>query len=82
MNGIAEKMHAALDAHGDAMKRLFTGRGNALALGDRIKGLGVKAKRTPNVIVDGRPLAFASSEGDDGDDDAGAVSEPVAPAAT
>jgi DNA recombination protein RmuC len=82
LNGIAEKMHAALGAHGDAMKRLFTGRGNALTLGDRIKGLGVKVKRTPNVIIDGRPLVFASSENEDDDADAEALCEPVAPAET
>jgi DNA anti-recombination protein RmuC len=82
LNGTAEKMHAALGAHSDAMKRLFTGRGNALTLGDRIKGLGVKAKRTPNVIIDGRPLVFASSETEEDDTDAEAIPEAVTPAAT
>ncbi|MGO9684088.1 MAG: DNA recombination protein RmuC [Beijerinckiaceae bacterium] len=82
LNGIAEKMHAALGAHSDAMKRLFTGRGNALTLGDRIKGLGVKAKPTPNVIIDGRPLVFASSEDEDCDTEAESASKPVAPAET
>jgi DNA recombination protein RmuC len=82
LNAVAEKIHAALGAHSDAMKRLFTGRGNALALGDRIKGLGVKAKRPPNVITDGSPLIFASSEGEESDANAEAAPEPAAPTAT
>jgi DNA recombination protein RmuC len=80
LNSVAEKMHAALGAHGEAMKRLFTGRGNALALGERMKGLGIKAKRPPNVIVDGSPLIFVSS--DDEPEDADLTSEPASPAAT
>jgi DNA recombination protein RmuC len=80
LNTVAEKMHAALGAHSEAMKRLFTGRGNALTLGNRIKGLGVKARRPPNVIVDGSPLMFASS-GDESDD-AQLPSEPAVPTAS
>jgi DNA recombination protein RmuC len=82
LNAVAEKIHAALCAHSGAMKRLFTGRGNALALGDRIKGLGVKARRPPNVIIDGSPLIFASSEGEESDANAEAAPEPAAPTAT
>ena len=60
-------MHAALGAHSDAMKRLFTGRGNALSIGDRIKVLGVKAKQPPNVIIDSLPMAIAAAEDESGD---------------
>jgi DNA recombination protein RmuC len=65
LNVVAEKMQAAMGAHGEAMKRLFTGRGNALAIGDRIKSLGVKAKRPPpNVVIDGLPVAIAAPDGE------------------
>jgi DNA recombination protein RmuC len=62
LNVVAEKMTGALGAHSEAMKRLFTGRGNALSIGDRIKGLGVKAKSAPHVLIDGVPIAVAGSD--------------------
>jgi DNA recombination protein RmuC len=69
LNVVAEKMQAAISAHGEAMKRLFTGRGNALSIGDRIKGLGVKTKRPPpSVVIDGLPMAIAAADGDESSD--------------
>jgi DNA recombination protein RmuC len=54
LNGVAEKINAALAAHNDAVKRLSTGRGNALSVGERIRSLGVKSKRPmPAMLVDG-----------------------------
>ena len=41
---------AALD---NAIKRLSTGRGNVLSIGERIRSLGVKAKPLPAMLVDG-----------------------------
>jgi hypothetical protein len=41
LNGVAEKINGALPAHNDAVKRLSTGKGNALSLGERIRSLGV-----------------------------------------
>jgi DNA recombination protein RmuC len=63
LNAVAEKMGAALSAHGDAMKRLFTGRGNAITIGDKMKALGVKAKKPPTIAIDG--LVLHSSAEDD-----------------
>jgi DNA recombination protein RmuC len=54
LNVVAERMGDAMAAHNSAVKRLSTGRGNALSLGERIRGLGVKTKRPlPPVLVDG-----------------------------
>jgi len=53
LNGVAEKIAAALSAHNEAVKRLSTGRGNALSVGERIRSLGVKTKRPmPAMLID------------------------------
>jgi DNA recombination protein RmuC len=66
-NAVAEKIAAALSAHNEAVKRLATGKGNVLALGERIRGLGVKTKRPmPALLIDGIPLtAITEESGDD-----------------
>ena len=54
LNGVAEKIAAALNAHNGAVKRLSAGRGNVLSLGERIRALGVKTKRPmPAMLTDG-----------------------------
>jgi DNA recombination protein RmuC len=54
LNGVAEKITGALDAHNEAVKRLSTGKGNALSIGERIRTLGVKTKRPmPSMLIDG-----------------------------
>jgi DNA recombination protein RmuC len=54
LNDVAEKMNGALTAHNEAVKRLSTGRGNALSVGERIRSLGVRTKRPmPAMLVDG-----------------------------
>jgi len=54
LNGVAEKITAALNIHNEAVKRLSTGRGNALSIGTRMRELGVKAKHPmPAMLVDG-----------------------------
>ena len=54
LNTVAEKIAAAMNAHNDAMKRFSTGKGNALSIGERIRGLGVQSKRPmPSVVLDG-----------------------------
>jgi DNA recombination protein RmuC len=61
LNGVAEKMNGALAAHNDAVKRLSTGRGNALSVGERIRSLGGKTRRPiPAMLVDG--VAITSGE--------------------
>jgi DNA recombination protein RmuC len=53
LNGVAEKIASALNAHNEAVRRLSTGKGNALSLGERIRSLGVKTKRPmPSMLVD------------------------------
>lgn len=60
LNGVAEKITGALDAHNEAVKRLSTGKGNALSIGERIRSLGVKTKRPmPSMLVDGVPIAVS-----------------------
>jgi DNA recombination protein RmuC len=67
LNGVAEKINAALNAHNDAVKRLATGRGNALSIGDRIRALGVKTRRPiPTMLVDGLGITTASEASDEG----------------
>ena len=53
-----------MGAHNDAVKRLCTGRGNALSLGNRMKALGVKTRHPmPAMLVDGLPMRAAATEG-------------------
>jgi DNA recombination protein RmuC len=62
-NGVAEKISAALNTHNEAVKRLSTGRGNVLAIGARMRELGVKAKRPiPAMLVDGGVIAATAEE--------------------
>src|SRR5690606_7464744 len=53
LNDVAAKLAAAVRSHNDAVKRLSTGKGNALSIGERIRGLGVATRRpAPTLIVD------------------------------
>ena len=63
LNGVAEKMSGALAAHNEAVKRLATGRGNALSVGERIRRLGVKTRRpVPSMLVDGMAITSEAEE--------------------
>jgi DNA recombination protein RmuC len=63
LNVVAEKMNGALAAHNEAVKRLSTGRGNALSVGERIRSLGVKTKRPiPTMLVDGMAITSEAEE--------------------
>src|SRR5208283_409133 len=63
LNGVAEKIAAALSAHNEAVKRLSTGRGNALSVGERIRSLGVKTKRPmPAMLIDEGMIAPAAED--------------------
>jgi DNA recombination protein RmuC len=67
LTGVAEKISGALNAHNDAVKRLSTGRGNALSIGEPIRSLGVKTKRPiPTLLVEGLAIATAREESDEG----------------
>jgi DNA recombination protein RmuC len=63
LHAVGDKINGALEAHNGAIKRLSTGKGNALSIGERIRGLGVTTKRqAPVVQVDGLPIAIAADE--------------------
>ncbi len=63
LNGVTEKITAAMSAHNDAVRRLSTGRGNALSIGARIQRLGVKPKRPmPSMLADGGVIAATVEE--------------------
>jgi DNA recombination protein RmuC len=58
MQIVADKMSGALVSHNEAVKRLSTGKGNVLTIGDRIRSLGVVTRRPPTaVLVDGVRIA-------------------------
>jgi DNA recombination protein RmuC len=66
LNGVAEKITGALTAHSEAVKRLSTGKGNALSIGERIRSLGVKTKRPmPSMLVDGISITALSEDSDE-----------------
>jgi DNA recombination protein RmuC len=63
LNGVGEKITGALNAHYEAIKRLSSGKGNALSLGERIRNLGVETKRPmPSMIVDGISIAAQADD--------------------
>jgi DNA recombination protein RmuC len=63
LNGVADKLQGALAAHHEAVKRLSTGRGNVLSMGERIRGLGVKTRRqVPAMLVDGITISSGAEE--------------------
>ncbi len=71
LNIVTERMNAAVAAHNEAVKRLSTGKGNALAIGERIRQLGVRTRRqAPTVLVDGLPIAASADEDDELDEGA------------
>jgi DNA recombination protein RmuC len=62
LNGVGEKIRGALDAHHESVKRLSTGKGNALSVGERIRSLGVKTKGPfPPMVIDGVPITAAEA---------------------
>jgi len=66
LNGVAEKIADALTAHNEAVRRLSTGKGNALSIGQRIRNLGVKTKKPmPSMLVDGVSLAPPSEDSEE-----------------
>jgi DNA recombination protein RmuC len=66
LNAVDGKIRDALNAHSEAVRRLSSGKGNALSIGRRILNLGVQAKKPlPSVLVDGIPLAASSEDFDD-----------------
>jgi DNA recombination protein RmuC len=63
LNETTEKITAALSTHHEAVKRLASGRGNALSIGQRIRNLGVKTKKPmPSMLVEGVSLTAPSDD--------------------
>jgi DNA recombination protein RmuC len=59
----AEQLGTALHTHNEAIKRLATGKGNALSIGERIRALGVKTRAPmPTMLVDGVSVSAESDE--------------------
>jgi DNA recombination protein RmuC len=74
LNTVSQKLQSAADAHAEAVKKLSTGRGNALARAQRLKALGVASKKElPVVLLGGERHAI---EADEDDPDAGAETVP------
>jgi DNA recombination protein RmuC len=73
LNGVSQKIQAAAEAHGDAVKKLSTGKGNALSRAQKLKSLGVSSRKEFPVVALGgekhvveaddeeQPAAFAPS---------------------
>jgi DNA recombination protein RmuC len=51
LNNVSQKIQAASDAHCEAMKKLATGKGNALGRAQRLKTLGVALKKDLPVVL-------------------------------
>jgi DNA recombination protein RmuC len=67
LNGVGDKMSGALTAHFEAVKRLASGRGNVLSIGERIRGLGVKTKKPmPTMLVDGVSISAKANGFEEG----------------
>ncbi len=65
LNDVSHKIQAAADAHGEAMKKLSTGKGNALLRAQRLKSLGVNSrKQLPAILFDGESHSVGLDEED------------------
>jgi DNA recombination protein RmuC len=51
LNNVSQKLQSAADAHAEAMKKLSTGRGNALGRAQRLKALGVQSRKEIPVVL-------------------------------
>ena len=67
LNTVAEKITAALTAHNEAVKRFYTGKSNALSIGERIRSLGVKTKKPmPSLLLEDTPVVTSSEDSEAG----------------
>jgi DNA recombination protein RmuC len=66
LNNVSQKIQAASDAHSEAMKKLATGKGNALGRARRLKGLGVSSKKElPVVLIGGENHVVEADDEDE-----------------
>jgi DNA recombination protein RmuC len=76
LNDVSQKLQSAADAHAEAMKKLATGKGNALSRAQKLKALGVSSKKDiPVVFLGGEKHLVEADE----NDDSGALAESLAP---
>jgi DNA recombination protein RmuC len=61
LNVVADRMNSAVTAHNEAVKRLSTGKGNVLSIGERIRSLGAKTKVPMPAVNVGSELVTADS---------------------
>lgn len=55
LNNVSQKIRAAATAHDEAMKKLSTGKGNAISQAERLKDLGVSPKKSlPLIQIEGQ----------------------------
>lgn len=62
LNVVADRMNNALATHNEAVKRLSTGKGNVLTIGERIRTLGAKTKTPMPAMNIGSELITAESQ--------------------
>ncbi len=66
LNDVSQKIQAAADAHNDAMKKLSTGKGNALSRAQKLKSLGVTSKKDlPVILLSGEKHVVDADDDDD-----------------
>jgi DNA recombination protein RmuC len=53
LNNVSQKLQSAWDAHAEAMKKLATGKGNALSRAEKLRTLGVASKKDLPVVLAG-----------------------------
>ena len=67
LNTVSDRIQSAANAHNEAMKKLGSGRGNALGRAEKLKALGVKPKKDfPLIVIDGEKQAIESDDGESG----------------
>jgi DNA recombination protein RmuC len=66
LNDVSQKLQFAADAHSEAMKKLATGRGNALSRAQKLKALGVTSKKDMPAVLLGGEKHTVDADDDDG----------------
>lgn len=66
LNEVSDKIRKAASAHDSAMKRLSSGKGNALGRAQKLKSLGVSSKKDiPLVVIDGEKQPVEEDDEED-----------------
>lgn len=65
LNNVSQKLQAAADAHGEAMKKLSTGKGSALKRAQKLKELGVASKKELPVVLLGGERHVVDADDDE-----------------